>query len=191
MTLSGPPPSTPHPIGPGGPKERSGCLVALYVVLGLGALLIVVAGIASWLFVRSEEGQRVLAAAREGIAWAEAAGKAPGTDQLRASGCESAMVTTFGQMLGLADEFLPAEQRGDVEESPLDDETLVLCMLGIFSDAAPDCGEVARVYGAAVPDPPERFVVVVQKQGLNPGQCQGFFAPDGGFLGELEGNAEP
>lgn len=191
MTLSGPPPSTPHPIGPGGPKERSGCLVALYVVLGLGALLIVLAGIATWLFVRSEEGQRVLEAAREGVALAEAAGQAPGTDQLRESGCETAMVTTFRQMFGLAAEFLPAEQRGEVEESPLADETLVLCMLGIFSDAAPDCGDVARVYGAAVPDPPERFVVVVEKQGLSQGQCQGFFAPDGRFLGELDDDALP
>jgi hypothetical protein len=165
--------------------------VALYVVLGLGALLIVVAGIATWLFVRSEEGQRVLEAAREGVAWAEAAGQAPGTDQLRESGCEVAMVTTFRQMLGLAAEFLPAEQRGEVEESPLADETLVLCMPGAFSDAVPDCGDVARVYGAAVPEPPERFVVVVEKQGLGRGQCQGFFAPDGRFLGELDNDALP
>jgi hypothetical protein len=165
--------------------------VALYVVLGLGALLIVLTGIATWLFVRSEEGQRVLEAAREGVALAEAAGQAPGTEQLRESGCETAMVTTFGQMFDLAAEFLPAEQRGEIEESPLADETLVLCMLGVFSDAAPDCGDVARVYGAAVPDPPERFVVVVEKQGLSQGQCQGFFAPDGRFLGKLDDDALP
>jgi hypothetical protein len=36
-----------------------------------------------------------------------------------------------------------------------------------------------------VPDAPERFVVVVQKQGRSQQQCQGFFAPDGRFLGEL------
>ena len=72
VTLSGPPPATPEPIGPGGPKERSGCLVALYVVLGLGLLLIVIAGIGSWLFLRSEQGQRVLEAARQCVVWAEA-----------------------------------------------------------------------------------------------------------------------
>jgi hypothetical protein len=98
VTLSGPPPATPEPIGPGGPKERSGCLVALYVVLGLGVLLIVIAGIGSWLFLRSEEGQRVLEAARQGVEWAEDAAQAPGTAELRESGCETAMVTRFGQI---------------------------------------------------------------------------------------------
>jgi hypothetical protein len=186
VTLSGPPPPTPRPIGPGGPKERSGWLVALYVVLGLGALLIAVVGIATWLFLRSEEGQQVLAAARQGIAWAEEAGRAPGTEQLRESGCETAMVTTFGRIFDLAADLLPAEQRGEVEASELADETLVLCMLGAFSDKTADCGEVARVYGEAVPDAPERFVVVVQKQGRNQGQCRGFFAPDGRFLGKLD-----
>jgi hypothetical protein len=159
--------------------------VALYVVLGLGVLLIVIAGIGSWLFLRSEEGQRVLEAARQGVEWAEDAAQAPGTAELRESGCETAMVTRFGQMLDLAAEFLPEETRDGIEENPLAEETLVLCLLGVFSDAEADCGEVARVYGASVPDAPERFVVVVQKQGRSQQQCQGFFAPDGRFLGEL------
>jgi hypothetical protein len=189
VTLSGPPPATPEPIGPGGPKERSGCLVALYVVLGLGVLLIVAGAIASWLFLRSEQGQRVLGAARQGVEWAEEAARAPGTAELRESGCEMAMVTTFGQMLDLAAEFFPEETRDQIEENPHAEETLVLCLLGVFSDAAGDCSEVARVYGAAVPDAPERFVVMVQKQGHSQGQCEGFFAPDGRFLGELGGES--
>jgi hypothetical protein len=185
VTLSGAPPTTPEPIGPGGPKQRSGCLVGLYVILGLGMLLIVVGGIAFWLFLRSDEGQRMLAAARQGVEWAEEAAQAPGTAELREFGCETAVVTTFDQMLELAAELFPEEAGAELEENPLADETLVLCMIGFFSDAAVDCAGVARVYGAAVPDAPERFVVMTQKQGRGKGECQGFFAPDGRFLGEL------
>jgi hypothetical protein len=160
--------------------------VALYVVLGVGVFVLVAAGVASWLFLRSEQGQRVLEAARQGVEWAEQAGRAPGTAELRESGCETAMVTSFDQMLDLAAEFVPEEAKSQVEENPLAEETLVLCLLGGFSDAKVDCAEVARVYGAAVPDSPERFVVVVQKQGRTQVQCQGFFAPDGRFLGDLD-----
>jgi hypothetical protein len=187
MTLSGPPPSAPDPIGPGGSGgRRSGCLVALYVVFGLGALLLVGAGVAAWLFLRSETGQHVLDAAKEGASWAEEASHAPGTDALREAGCENAMVSSFGQILGLASHFLPPEKASDLQQNPLAQETVVVCQIGLFSKAEPDCAAMASVYGSAVSDPPERFVVMVQRQGLGRRACQGFYAPDGSFLGPIE-----
>lgn len=187
MTLSGPPPSTPEPIGPGGRRQRSGCLVALYVLFGLGALVLVLGGIAAWLFFRSETGQRVLEAAKEGTAWAQEAAAAPGTDALRQAGCDTAMVTTFGRVLDFTAQLLPPERAAEIERGEAADETLVICQLPLLSDTQPDCAEMARVYGSAVPDPPARFVVMVQRQGLRPRQCQGFYAPDGTLLDDLGG----
>lgn len=187
MTLSGPPPATPEPIGPGGPgRRRSGCLVALYVAFGFGALVVVGSAIAAWIFLRSETGQHVLAAAKEGASFAQEAAGAPGTDALREAGCENAMVSTFGRMMDVAAHLLPPEKAGQLQKSPLAQETVVLCQIGMFSKHQPDCGAMASVYGSAVSDPPARFVVMVQRQGLGQRACQGFYAPDGRFLGPLE-----
>jgi hypothetical protein len=183
--LSGPPPSTPEPIGPAARKPRSGCLIALYAAFGVGALLLLVGAIATWIFLRSEQGQKVLEVAKESVAFAEEAMQAPGTEELRAAGCAQAMVMSSARMLELMGELVPELREGGADAGSLADATVVLCQLGMLEGKGPDCAEVARLYAASVPDAPERVAVIVQGQGRSKAECQGFHARDGSFLGPL------
>ncbi len=173
-----PPPSSPAP------KSRSGCLLALYIALGLGAVMIVMTGIGIWLFLRSETGQKLVDVASDGIALVREATQAPGTEALRAAGCSQAMVIPTSKVLKLVGEFAP-DARRELPES-FADGTLVMCQLNTRDGEGPDCAEVARVYARAAPQAPERFGVMVQNQRQGQAKCQGSYARDGSFLGSLE-----
>jgi len=176
--------SNEAPPPPQTPKGRSGCLIALYIVLGIGTLLVITAGIGTWLFLRSERGQKLIEVATNGIDLARKASQAPGTDALRKAGCSQAMVIPTSQVLKLVGEFGPDVSR-EMPES-LRDGTLVMCQLATKDDAGPDCAAVARIYAAAAPQSPERFGVIVQNQRGRQAKCQGSYARDGSFLGSLD-----
>lgn len=190
MSISGPPPSQPDPIGPNTPtgpgavKKRPGCLTALYVLFGIGAILLVVGGIATWIFLQTETGEKWMAAAREGAQWAVEASQAPGTQDLRDAGCEVAMVTRLDDMIGFMSQILPEEAVKKLTGTELGSETLVLCQVSLFTGNE-GCADYARVYGAAVPDPPARFIMMVREQGGEP-VCQAYFTPDGTYLGRAD-----
>ena len=171
------------PTSPTAPKSRSGCLLALYIVLGIGAVLVVVTGIAIFLFARSERGQKLISGISEGISLVREASQAPGTDALRAAGCTQAMVMPTAKMIELVSEIAP-QAREEVPELP-GDGTLVLCQPASM-DTGPDCAEVARIYAGAAPNAPEQFAVMVQAQRGGKTKCQGSYARDGSFLGPLE-----
>jgi hypothetical protein len=163
------------------PQRRSGCLLALYIMLGLGTLVIVASLIAGWLFMRSERGQKVIKAVSESMAMAKQAMQAPGTDELRKAGCTQAMVIPTSQILKIVSEVAPEAQK-DMPESVAGD-TLIMCQIN--SDTkGPDCPAVAQIYAKAVPDSPESFGITVQRQGQT--TCQGTYARDGTFLDSFD-----
>ena len=165
------------------PKQRSGCLLALYIMLGIGATLLVVTGIGIFLFARSEQGQKLIKVASEGISLARDAAQAPGTNELRAAGCSQAMVMPTARMIELLGEISP-DARKELPET-FNVGTLVLCQLDSSGDTGPDCDQVARIYADAAPNAPERFGVMVQpRQGQ--AKCEGSYGRDGTFLGSLE-----
>lgn len=170
--------SVPPPLPPSERKPRSGCLTALYIMLGLGAFILVVGAIGIWLFLRSETGRQFTETVSSGIALTTEATRAPGTQELRAAGCSQAMVIPAARMFELLGAAAPEVR---AESGAFGEQTVVMCQLSTADDSAPDCADVARIYAAAVPDGPERFGVIVQAQ-RGGALCDGAYGRDGSRL---------
>lgn len=172
-------------------KKRSGFLTFLYFFLGLGAVLVLVGGVAAFLFLRSEQGRRMLALARETGELLVEASQAPGMEDLRGAGCEQALAAPAGRVVELLDRFDPeggllAEGRSMLGVSGLGDGTpVVLCMQRPGQAGTPDCETAARLYAAAQAAPPERFVVLMVPRRGHLAGCSGVYAPDGTRVGDL------
>ena len=171
-----------------GTDQRSGCLTVLYVVLGLFALMGVTFGVGTCMFVRSDSGQKVIRTVSEGISVIREASTAPGTKELRAAGCEVAMVMAFNRITEVLKEIAPeVAEEATIEQMP-GNGTLIMCQLGSSAIDPPDCAGVARTYGSAVQDAAPRFGVIVQESGAREPRCQGIYARDGQFIEPMERN---
>jgi hypothetical protein len=175
------------------PKRRSGCLLALYLLFGIGLFFLLAGGIAGYLFLKTEQGQQILETVKGGAQWITVAAQAPGTDELREAGCEAAMVSDAGSALDVFMTLVPdADQQAEIRErveaeagdEPLEDLTIVICTLPRLGDAGPGCDELARTYAAAVDDPPASFYVLLIRQGQQGASCQGIYSPAGSLLRE-------
>jgi hypothetical protein len=161
-------------------------MTVLYVVIGLLAVTLVSCGIGAYVFVHSETGQKIISTTGEGINMAREATRAPGTDALRERACSQAMVMPFGRMFELFRRFgaLPPEE---LEKAGLPGNgTVIFCQLGSDRVETPACADVARIYATAVPEAPERFGVVVQRQGDRKSLCEGTYARDGTLVQSLD-----
>lgn len=185
--MSGPPQTTPELPPPidARPSRRSGCLLALYALFGLGALVIVGLVVAGYFFYRSPEGQRLVSAVRESAEWAAEASKAPGTDALRAAGCSEAMVSTRERLVEMLSSLMPDGGAEEFAQAPglAGDELVVACQLGFFARDAPACDVIARAYGEGVEAPPARYFVVVVQGSTE--HCSGTYSPGGELLDPL------
>jgi len=179
----------PEPIGP---PKRSGCRIALYAIFGLGLFVIVGIGVAVWLFLESEEGQRVVEAAKQGATWMTEASQAPGTEELREAGCSDALVSEMSKAIDIFMAFLPDEtQKSELVEQlesagGLDTRLLVMCSLSPLQSDEPDCGILARTYADAVAPAPDRFLLIVLRQGEDAPRCRGIYSTDGTLLATPE-----
>jgi hypothetical protein len=178
----------PEPIGP---PQRSGCMVALYVLFGVGLLAFLVGGVSLYFFLQSEQGQQFVKVVRDGAEWITVASQAPGTEELRGEGCETAMVSSASAAFNVFSVFIPeedkqAELREQLERDAggydLDELLLVICALPRFSPQTPQCDQLARTYSSAVADVPDSFYVLAMQQGQDAPSCQGIYAPDGTLL---------
>jgi len=176
------------PRGPGQPKKRSGCLLAIYVLLGLGALVLVASAVGLYLFSQSEVGKSAIEAVKQSVDFASTASSGPEADALRAAGCGDAFIATQRQLLEVSEPLL--ESQGiDLEQAreglgEAGDLLFVSCVLALFADEAPTCEAVATAFVAAAAEPPESFVVMVVSASQEP-QCSGLYAADGSYIGEL------
>ena len=174
-----------------GPKERSGCLIAIYALFAIGVAGLLVGAAAIYFFLQSEQGRQILDTAEKGAAWMATAVAAPGTAELRDAGCEVAMVHTAGTALDLMAPLLsePGQQQefreelqvraGDID---LDALLLVFCTAPRFTLSPPSCTDLAVVYGNAVEFPAEAFAVIVAQSGGQGLVCQGIYTPDGSLV---------
>lgn len=176
---------------PIGPPKRSGCIIALYAIFGVGLIVMVAGGVATYLFLQSETGQQFMKVAQEGVEWITVASQAPGTEELRDAGCETAMVSDAASAFEIVSVLIPeedkqAEVRDELERDaggyPLDELTLVICTLPRFSVGSPSCDELARTYGSAVETYADSFYVLVMQQGQDEPNCRGVYTPDGTLL---------
>lgn len=170
-------------------RQRSPFVTFLYFLLGLAAVLLLVGGVGIYLFLRTEKGQKILTLAREGTAILAEAATAPGTSALRDIGCETALAVQAGKIMELFRQLEPASfgdelGGGFLAAGGLDPETpVVFCSQR--KPGTPDCSAAAKVYASAVPQPPQRFVVLMAPREGDLAGCSGIFGPDGTRLADL------
>ena len=93
------------PSAPPRKKKTSG-LVLLLGVIGGGFLLITVAlRLVVWRVMSTPGGQAIVGAVGESVRIMQKAQKAPGTKELRAMGCKTAMVLDMDELARLAQSF--------------------------------------------------------------------------------------
>ena len=83
--------------------------MALYVLFGIGLFGVVVGGIGIWAFLQTEEGQQIMQVAKDGAEWMVVASQAPGTEELRETGCEVALVSDAGSAMDIFTSFIPED----------------------------------------------------------------------------------
>lgn len=121
-------------------RGRTGCLVALGVVL---ALLLALVG-AGWYALQSDEAQAILGLLEDTAQATKQAQTAPGTAELRALGCSDAMVLDLQGLLAKVEQRFPDEVRGRLENG----QRVVTCYAP-RAEGAPSCKAVAQTYFAA------------------------------------------
>jgi hypothetical protein len=167
-------------------------MLALYGLFGAGLFVIVAGGVATWLFLQTEQGQKVVQGVEQAAEWMTEAIQAPGTTELRAAGCEMALVSEASQAADLFRTLLPSqEQTSQMLEQMeaagnLRERQLVMCSIASADRADPSCEELAQTYGEAVHRPSESFFLVVIRQSDDSPQCQGLYSADGTLLETIE-----
>ena len=165
---------TPEPYD--APKKRSGFRVFMYVFVSLLGLLTLTCGAGIYYLTQTEKGQQIFEAFRETTNLAEEAMKAPGAEELRALGCDTAMVITVSDFTKMI-EILAPEETIPQDQA---DTKIVMCQMNLLGGDGPDCASVARTYVDATA-PPDAFLVHVSKQG-GVTSCEGSYAADGSPL---------
>jgi hypothetical protein len=160
------------PFAPAPKKSGRGCLIALAIVAGVLLLLVVIAGLAIHRAASSPEGRKVLGLVRDTARVVGESASAPGTKELRALGCDSAMVMDMNSWLRVfgAD--------GGVPRPPGQLDLFIICGAGVFK-TPPACDQVAQTYVGAVGAARGSFQVMVQKQGRQRPLCAVCYEADG------------
>jgi hypothetical protein len=176
-------------------NKRSGCAITLYImgavgllVLLIGVIVLIVAGVKVTRFVGSEQGQKLIEGMGEAIEMAQESENAPGAAELREAGCDSAMVTTTDAMLGIIGAFADEEDMAEIENIAPPGTVWIICNATFGGDPM-DCGDVARIYGEAVPTAEGEILVQAEAAGRPNSRCFGFYAPDGTLIREADPEA--
>jgi hypothetical protein len=172
-------PSPPHK------KSGNGCLVALGVVGGLFVLVLALAGLGIWKLASTPQGKAMFSAIGEATKAAAEAQSAPGAAQVRALGCEQAMVmdmTRWSKIFEQLDASVPQSSEFSV---------LVVCQVGSVGGSAPSCDEVARVYRSAVGDSARPFAASVKRSGRGGEICSSVYGADGRKVRDLPTGSTP
>lgn len=174
-------------------RKKSGLVILVYVmaaaaalVILVGGIVLVITGVKAALFFGSEDGQRMVDGIKETVEIAKAAQEAPGTEELRAAGCDTASVMDLGEMMGAVSNFVGEEDQKELEEIAESQTTMVICQVNFGSKEPLECDEIARIYGAAVPDAPPEIMIQSQKAGRVKDHCVGVYTPDGTFISDVD-----
>jgi hypothetical protein len=171
------------------PRERSGCLIALYALFAVGLFVLVIGALTAYVALRSPQGQKVVEAAKQGMSWILEAQRAPGTAELREAGCATALVTSLSDAAEIFSELMPEQAQRELEQGEGArqlEHDMVVCVVGRMTLAPPDCSGVARIYAAAPGSPSESFIVRVQRQGNDAATCQGLYDAEGELIESME-----
>jgi hypothetical protein len=164
------------------PRKKTSGLTILLAVIGGGFLLVVlVVGIVAWRVMSSPTGRLVVGAMGETIRIVQKAQKAPGTRELRAIGCKSAMVLDLDDFEKLMQRFDASTTRAE----PPPFGSMVACGVQPWS-TPPACDAVAKTYVGAVGPRPKPFLVTVTKSGQQKALCSSLYEGDGSTSREID-----
>lgn len=172
------PPQMPTPQPPR-KSGMSGCLIALTVVGVVAVLGTCGAGVTVYLVATSKAGKATIKLVGGATKIAAEGASAPGTPELRALGCDPAMVMDAKEVADLLNDALDAGVQMTGAEG-----LLVTCQVPARS-AAPTCDDVAKTYVRAVGRARADFTVNVQKQGEPGPVCETSYDPEGRAKGGI------
>jgi hypothetical protein len=165
---------TPEPVAPQqrAKKSSKGCLTALMIVAGLALVVCLSGGVFLWRAAQNPEFQKVMGAVGQGAKLMIKGTKAPGTDALRAAGCDQALALSLDEMMavvaGLVDAGAPADQLSGVA---------VVCQVRT-AVGAPSCAALAKAYAAAS-KAAQPFSLSVRTSGDSTPLCEKTYGTDG------------
>jgi hypothetical protein len=169
------------------PSGSSSALKVLGIIFLVLLLLgIVLVGSCVYCVASNPEVRKVGSVMSEMMRLGMEADKAPGAAELRAAGCQDAMVMDMRPLLEKVDALERSGGQANFRRPEEEwQKTSVFC--GFESDATLDCAAVAKTYGAAVEGPPHEFGVAVKVMHSTEPVCQGVYRPDGTLVKEIEG----
>ncbi len=176
-----PPPQAPQQAPPAPKKGSNGCLIALAIVGGLVLLVVGVVAFGVYRFAGSKEGKAVFGVLGDMTKAMGEAQSAPGAAEVRALGCDQAMVMDMEKM-GSLFEYLDAGTPNGAFS------TVVICQVGVLAKP-PRCDDVAKTYVAAVKAPARGFAVNVNHSGS--GACSTLYDVHGTKVRDLGAGSTP
>jgi hypothetical protein len=180
-----PPPQQPYPPAQGyapppvqapRPPKKSGgkgCLIALAVVGGIVLLVGAVGAFFVYRFANSPDGKKIVSAVASGASLVATAATAPGTNELRALGCKTAMVFDAADLEAIANTL----GDGGTAQIAHGERLAVACATGRGA-TAPTCDQVAAAYIAAVGRATGPLTVRVGANGESP-TCEEMYSATG------------
>lgn len=175
------PPQQPMGMMPPPPPQKkgmSGCMVAFIVVSVVGFVTALVVGIGLYLVLTSNAGKTAIKLVGEGTKLAQKGLNAPGTAELRALGCEQAIVLDMKDVGDMMNDILDAGLPDSGVEG-----LIVTCTLPSRGGAAISCDDVARTYVTANGGTASaEFVVTVKRQNDSRELCESTYDTSGALV---------
>jgi hypothetical protein len=175
MSMYGPPAGAPFGP-PAAPKKgvSTGCIVAIAAVCLFFASVGGVVLFIGYKISTNKDVQHVMGAIGDAAQIMADAQAAPGTNELRALGCEQAMAIDAAKMQKLGSSFMDA----GAPTAPPEVERIVMCQVGAFG-TPPACDDAAKAYvrGAA---PSGKFMLSVSSNKRQ--KCGGVYSPGATLL---------
>jgi hypothetical protein len=149
------PPQQPPPK-----KGMNGCLLAALIV---GGLAIVAGALVAFFIFRAAKA--ITQAAEEGL-------NAPGSAELRAAGCDAAVILDMSKISSLF----------DAGATPGGTAGIVISCAVVAGHPSPTCDELAKTYVKTVGPTGKNILVEVEPKGGGQVQCKKVYGPNGTFL---------
>lgn len=157
-------------------KGMSGWLIALVVVASVVLVGMIGAGVGVYLLATSDVGKTTIKVIGEGSKLAAKGVTAPGTTEIRALGCEQAVVVDSKDVSAIVNDLVDGGFDAGL------DFLVVTCQVGAKA-AAPSCDDVARTYVRAVGTASSPFMASVQRDGEQNALCEATYDASGALIG--------
>ena len=148
-------------------------------------LTVAVIGFGVWRFAGTKEGKAIFGAIGEGAKILAEAQSAPGAAEVRALGCDQAMVIDMDRMVKL---FEHRDASAEREAFSI----MVICHIGALQGDPPSCDRVASTYHAAVGVAARPFAATVTRGGGRGGEaCSSLYDAKGKKVRDLPRGSTP